>query len=203
MNMKKVDILAVLIIGIVSAAIAIPILSFIEWELPIIGDYILSLLVIFPIGAIGMLFVAQILAKKMPVVLQVAKCFLVGVMNTFIDFGMLNLLMGFFVIFSGWLYPVFKAMSFTVSAVSSYFWNKYWTFEKKETKPGAGEFGKLYVITGIGFFLNVGVASLLVNVVGPQFGLTEKIWATVAAGLGAFVVFTWNFLGYKFIVFKK
>ena len=203
MNMKKVDILAVLIIGIVSAAIAIPILNFIGWELPIIGDYVLSLLVIFPIGAIGMLFVAQILAKKMPVILQVAKCFLVGVMNTFIDFGILNLLMGFFVIFSGWLYPVFKAVSFTVSAVNSYFWNKYWTFEKKETKPGAGEFGKLYIITGIGFFLNVGIASLLVNVVGPQFGLTKKIWATAAAGLAAFAVFTWNFLGYKFIVFKK
>lgn len=203
MNMKKVDILAALIIGIVSAVIAIFILDFIEWDFPIIGSYLLSLLVVFPIGAIGMFFVAQILAKKMPVILQVAKCFLVGVMNTFIDLGTLNLLLWFFVAFSGPFYPIFKGASFSMAAVNSYFWNKYWTFKKKETKPGVGEFGKLYIITGIGLLINIGVASLIYELIGPQFGFSEKIWANISAGIAAFAVFAWNFSGYKFIVFKK
>lgn len=210
--MKKIDIIASLIIGVVSGLIAFLILDFIEWEflldfigweLPLLGDSPLVLLVVLPVGAVGMIFMAQILAKKTPVILQVAKCFLTGVLNTFIDLGVLNFLMGFLGIFSGWFYSVFKAISFSIATVNSYFWNKYWTFEKKETKPGAGEFGKLYIISGIGLFLNVGIASLLVKVGGSQFGLSEKIWANISAGIATFIVFGWNFFGYKFLVFKK
>ena len=97
----------------------------------------------------------------------------------------------------------FKALSFSIAAVNAYFWNKYWTFEKRETKPGAKEFGKLYIVTGIGFFLNVLIASLVFKTIGPQFGLSDKVWPTFSAGIATFIVFIWNFLGYKFIVFKK
>jgi putative flippase GtrA len=51
--------------------------------------------------------------------------------------------------------------------------------------------------------LNVGAASLVVNVIGPQFGMSEKLWANVGGIGAAFAVVVWNFIGYKFIVFRK
>jgi putative flippase GtrA len=51
--------------------------------------------------------------------------------------------------------------------------------------------------------INVGVASFVVNIVGPQFGMGKKIWASVGAIVAAFFAFVWNFLGSKFVVFKK
>ena len=202
--MKKVDILASFIIGVISAGIAMFILDFAEWEqFPLFGEYPLALFLVLPIGAIGMIFVANILVKKIPVVWQVAKCFLVGILNTFLYLGLLNLLMWHFQIFKGWHWNALNAAAFSIGAVNSYFWNKYWAFEKKETRPGAGEFGRLYVITGIGFFLNLGITYSLVNIVGPQFEFTAKIWNNLAAGIAVFIVFAWNFIGYKFVVFKK
>ena len=116
--------------------------------------------------------------------------------------GILNFLMWAFAITAGWGFSFFKAISFSIAAVNSYFWNRIWTF-KAESKASGKEFLKFYIVTGIGFFLNVGIASLIVNVVGPQFGMAMKTWANIGAIIAVVCVAAWNFLGYKFIVFKK
>jgi len=51
--------------------------------------------------------------------------------------------------------------------------------------------------------INVTVASLIVNLIQPQFGLSETIWANVGGIIAALVTVVWNFIGYKFVVFKK
>jgi hypothetical protein len=38
---------------------------------------------------------------------------------------------------------------------------------------------------------------------GPQFSIQTKIWEELSIILAALVAAIWNFLGYKFIVFKK
>jgi putative flippase GtrA len=149
----------------------------------------------------GMRFAFWI-GEKFAVLLQVAKFFLVGTLNTFIDSGFRNILSLIFKISSGLFYSIFKAISFLLATTNSYFWNKYWTFGKKET-PKTKEFYRFFIASGIGFLINVGIASFVVNVIGPKFGLTEKIWATVGDIVAAFGAFLWNFLASKFIVFKK
>jgi putative flippase GtrA len=49
----------------------------------------------------------------------------------------------------------------------------------------------------------VAIASFIVNVIGPQFGISSLIWANIGKIGGIIGAFIWNFLGYKFIVFKK
>jgi putative flippase GtrA len=49
----------------------------------------------------------------------------------------------------------------------------------------------------------VAVASLVVNSIGIKFGLTPLLWANVGKIAGIAVASIWNFLGYKFVVFKK
>jgi putative flippase GtrA len=85
--------------------------------------------------------------------------------------------------------------------VNSYFLNKFWTF-----KSASGRFPRFFIISLIGFGINVGIASLLVNIIGNPFaflGVSDVIWANIGAIAATLCTMTWNFIGYKFIVFKK
>lgn len=199
--MKKNDIIFPLVIG---EAIALIILL-ISRNIQELGGipYLWLLVVILPLLCLFGVSVAYWLSKKIKVFFQLAKFLLTGVLNTFVDLGVLNVLILIFGISSGALYSVFKGFSFFVSVINSYFWNKFWTFKKTETGVGKREFGQFALVAGIGFFINVAIASFVVNVIGPQFGLSSNIWANVGAIIATVCVFTWNFLGYKFFVFKK
>lgn len=203
----KTDIIAASVIGEIVALImlGISVVSKDVEEIKFVNDisYLWLLILVLPaLSILGILF-ARLLAKKIPVIIQVAKFFLIGILNTFIGLGVLSALMWFFSIFAGWQYSVFVAISFTFAVFNSYFWNKFWTFKKKETQVGAKEFSEFYLITGIGFLINISIASLLVNIIGPQFGFTIEFWAYIGSIIATICVATWNFLGYKFIVFKK
>jgi len=203
-NFKKSDIIASLIIAEADALLLLFILKTIDVELPSILDPFLRFLpLILPFLALVYIFVGSFFKEKLSTIFQLFKFTLTGSLNTFIDFAVLNLLMNAFLITSGWYFSFFKIISFSCAAVNSYFWNKFWTFKKKETKVGTKEFSQFYLITGISLLLNVGIASLIVNVIGAQFGLSETLWANVGAFIGVLGAFIWNFLGYKFIVFKK
>lgn len=134
---------------------------------------------------------------------QFLKFAIVGVINTLVDFGVLNLLIISSGHSSGIYYSVFKGLSFTAAVVNSYFWNRFWTFKDRQEKNPAAQFGKFILISVVGFGINVGTASLIVNVIGPQFGIRPAIWANVGALLAIAVSWVWNFTGYKFWAFKK
>lgn len=196
--MKLRDIIAGLIIGEASALLILIIFKNLKIEVIPIW----SLAIILPVLSLVGLQIAFLLARKFIILWQFAKFGLVGVLNTLIDLGVLNLLIFFSGITSGLGYSVFKGISFVVAVVNSYFWNKYWTFEKGgEVKTG--EFLQFFIVAGLGFAINVGTASLIVNIIGPQFGLSDKIWANIGAIIATLAGMIWNFLGYKFIVFKK
>lgn len=201
--MKKSDIIYPLIIGEAIALIFLGISS--SLDLPkIVLKVGIYFPVLLPILSLIGVFVAQLVGRKIPALFQLAKFVLVGALNTFVYLGVLNFLMAVFGISrEDWSYPVFIVPSFCFSVVNSYFWNKFWTYGKKDTGIKGVEFGKFFLITTIGFFLNLIIASFVFKVIGPQFGLSLKIWANIGAIIATICVFMWNFLGYKFIVFKK
>ncbi|MBI4359075.1 MAG: GtrA family protein [Candidatus Nealsonbacteria bacterium] len=190
--MKK-DLLISLLIGEISSWLILLIsqnlfqgLKF-WWLLPII----------FPLLCAGGMFVALFFKKKLFILYQFAKFFLVGGLNVLVDLGVLNLLILISAVSAGLGYSAFKGVSFLVATTNSYFWNKSWTFGSRQDK-----FGQFLVVSAIGFLVNVGTASLVVNLIGPQFGLNLKTWANLGALVGSVVGLAWNFLGYKFVVFK-
>ena len=134
----------------------------------------------------------------MQVLRQIIKFVIVGAFNTLVDLAVLNLFILLTGIAAGTPFIFFKGISFLVAVLNSYFWNRRWTFRSDKQV-----FIQFFIVSAIGLFLNVGTAALLVNIIGPQFGLSEKIWANVGAVGGTLVVMTWNFLGYKFVVFKR
>lgn len=201
--MRRTDIIISLIVGELIALLGLGILGglainfgFIYWALP----------VILPFFCFFCLWVAHLVSLKFlksETIYDAAQFLLIGVLNTLVDLGGLNFLMWISGISTGIWYSIFKGASFLVAVVNSYLWNKFWTFEAKRTSGMQAEFAKFFVVTLIGFGINVGISSFIVNAIGPQFGLSVKIWANLGAIVASVIGIFWNFLGSKFIVFKS
>lgn len=199
--MKKIDIILALITGEITAWFFYYLLK--DIAVLKIENLGLILAVSFPALALIGTWIAWLIGKRFLWIFQLAKYLLIGVLATITDLGVLNFLMWASGITAGILFSVFKSISFLVATSAKYFGDKFWAFEKIEKEGMRKEFGQFFIVTLIGLGLNVGVASLIVNVVGPQFGLSNKLWANVGGIAAAFAVTAWNFIGYKFIVFKK
>lgn len=133
---------------------------------------------------------------------QFGRFAVVGVLNTIVDLGVLNVLMFFTGISSGIYFSVFKTLSFLAAVTNSYIWNKRWTFKSSEP-VGARVYGLFIIVSVIGMAINVTTASLIVNFVAPPHGIGPELWANIGATLAIAVSLMWNFLGYRNIVFSK
>lgn len=143
------------------------------------------------------------LSKIRPFFFQLAKFGLIGVANTVVDLGIYNLFIYLSDVSSGYLIVVFKSFSVLAAIVNSYVWNKFWSFEKKEVHNVGEEFTQFLMVSLVGLLLNVGITAFVVNVIGAPVGVAEKTWANVGGLTASILVLTWNFIGYKFFVFKK
>lgn len=160
---------------------------------------------VFLFGAPVALFIFSFLSKFIPVLYQFAKFASIGVLNTTIDLGVFNLMTSLSGLpaeaIKGTVFAIFKAVSFLAATTNSFFWNKYWTFGAN-AKPQAGEVFKFYLIAIIGGFLNVAVATA-VRAANFSFIPANTLVNLVAPISGIICVFLWNFIGYKYVVFKK
>lgn len=133
---------------------------------------------------------------------QIAKYIVVGFINTVLDLAVLNVL-----IFldnrgrSGLYFAVFRSISFMCAVVNSYLFNKYWTF-----KGGAGktsfQLPVFLFLTLIGMGINLTVSVGVISFARPPAFLLAY-WPSIAALAGTAVALFWNFLAYKFVVFKS
>jgi putative flippase GtrA len=118
---------------------------------------------------------------------------MVGALNTLVDFGTFNILafaLGIPIVVA---YPI----SVAAGVANSFMWNKHWTFSAGASRTWSRE-----AVT----FIAVSVGGMLVNYVGflvlhflvgddSQIVVNlEKLAASVAS-------MTWNFLGYRYVVF--
>lgn len=133
---------------------------------------------------------------------QGAKFIIVGFSNTFIDFGVLNLLMWIFNSYKGSSIIPFKTTSFIIANINSYLWNKYWTFKQKQKKHVAQEYGTFLVVSGVALGIHLLIVYFVTTFIPPII-VGKELWANVANVIAVGIGFIWNFIGYKFIVFKK
>jgi len=168
-----------------------------------ISAYVWLLLIIFPIlGALG-IWVAYLISKRYLFVFQLAKFLLIGTMTALVDLTILNLLIFSFGTAVGVSFTIFKIISFLIAFSSKYFGDKFWAFTDDKMIGIGKQIGMFFAVTLIGLLINVVVASLIVNWVGPQFGLSSKLWANIAGITASLTTILWNFPAYKYLVFKK
>lgn len=205
--MKRPDIRNSLILGLIISVFTVSMLNALKAEIPSEYHSLLklwpALIVFIPLSVILWVYVASKLGTRYRTVFQFGKFIPIGVSNVSIDFGVLNILIYVSGIEAGYWFSVFKSISFLSAATNSYLWNKFWTFESGETRGMGKQFFKFLIVAGVGFLINVVVASFLVNFVGPVGGISPVLWANISALASVFIVVVWDFLGYKFLVFKK
>lgn len=155
--------------------------------------------VVFPIVAIVGMLVAYMLGKGMKILWQLAKFGLVGVMNTTIDFGILNFLVSLTGTTSGAGIVPLNLTSFGAATINSYFWNKSWVFDKSKKS----NFISFFVVSLIGIGINSGLVYVMTTYVPPVIVHSPVLWANLAKIIATFASLVWNFLGYKLVVFKK
>lgn len=143
------------------------------------------------------ILVAGAIGRKIAILWQIAKFGLIGILNTAVDFGILNYLSILTGITSGTSLIPLNALSFSVAVLNSYWWNKNWVFEGKKRVS----FVSFLVVSAIGILINTGIVVIATNI--NPFGLDNSLWLNVSKALATVVSLTWNFLGYRLIVFKK
>ncbi len=204
--MKKSDIILAILAGLGTAWIFYGMIQEIE-DIYVFGMDIkalsLFLYLILPIGAIFALWISNLIGKKFLFVPQAAKFLLIGILATLIDieiFKGLELVSG---LDTSVTRAAFKGVSFVGATFAKYWGNKFLAFEKKGTEKAGKELIQFYIVTLISLGMNVAVFSFLVNILGAQFGIPLSTWKTLCVILSGFIIFAWNFLACKFIVFKE
>lgn len=192
------DYLIAVVLGFITALLALLVLKNLQVNLPFNNSFILIL--IPTLWAAG-IWLGGFLSRWVGFMRQFARFAVSGFLATAIDFGILNFLMFVTGLASGLPFTLFKTASFVVAATNSYFVNKFWTFHKTE-KISYKEYLQFFAVSLVGITINVGIASLVVNGIGPQFEIELKAWANLGAVAGAGVGLIWNFIGFKLIVFK-
>lgn len=167
-----------------------------------LGKIIWLLPILFPLIFVFGIWFANLISKRIPVMMQIAKFGEIGLFNTFIDFGILNLLIGIFGETSGWYIALFNTFSFSFAVINSYFWNKHWTF-KKEKGRADKEFFQFLVVSAIGWVINTGIVFAGTNFISPILGASGGLWVNIMKIFATAASMIWNFIGYKFWAFKS
>ena len=96
-----------------------------------------------------------------------------------------------------------KAISFLVATFVKYWGNKRWAFEKYGEGSIKKEVFQFFIVTLVGLAIDIASFYYFTKILGPQFQTPAKVWTELSIILAALAAASWNFLGYKFVVFKK
>lgn len=198
----KKDLSFSIITGFITGLIAWRIFVFIDRS-EIFGFPMGALIIIVPILWILGVNLGYFLGRWVSFFNQFGRFAAVGFTNAAVDFGVLNFLIWYTGIESGWQYSVFKTISFLVAVNHSYLWNKYWVFEAGSSGRGQMELLKFIGVNVFSIIINVSIATLVVNFVDPIAGLDLKTWANVGAVVGSACALIFTFVGSKVLVFGK
>ncbi len=213
-NTTKKDYYLGTVAGFFIGLLVLPILRAANYEL-----YNQLAFVIIPVFVIGTplgLVIASWISQKISIVWQISKFGIIGVLNTFVDLGILAFLSYIFkqyflldskdilfnVVGGITFYSFYKSISFILANINSYVLNKYWTFKDIKKKSRA-EYLQFFTISVIAYLINVIIASYVFKDIQPIGGLKVEQWELIGGAIGSLAGLTWNFIGYKFIVFKK
>ena len=199
--MKFIDIIFALISGRIIAFLLQDILM--EWGISS-GLYVnLAVWLLFPAFSLFCLWIAYLIGKKFLFVYQIAKFLLVGAVATIIDlkiFELFNWILSYFLLVS-LLFS--KGLSFLIATALKYVGNKYWAFLKHEKENIKKEITQFFFVTVVGMAIDIIAFYIFVNIIGTQYTISQTLWIKLSVVFAGIVAAVWNFIGYKFWVFKK
>lgn len=143
-------------------------------------------------------------------IFQFLKFGVVGILNTLVDLGIFNILIFLFGLnVKGSSYILFKGVSFSAAVINSYILNRHFVFNDSADivflkKTPKKEFTIFFIISVVGLLLNVSISSFAFYLGSiADIPINHYVLANIGAITGSITVLVWNFIGYKFFVFKK
>ncbi|MFC1756542.1 GtrA family protein [Patescibacteria group bacterium] len=199
--MKK-DYLLAIIAGIFTALFLLPTfknITILEGALAFLPIVLIPLL-----WVIG-LSITKFLVRWVSFAYQFGKFIVVGFLNSSLDFGILNALSIFTGLTSGFFIGGVNIPGVILATTNSYFWNKFWVF-RKNGEPRSTDYSDFFSfipVVIISIFINGGIIILITTYVSPFWNLSPERWLNVAKVIATSVSLFWNFLAFKFFVFKS
>jgi len=217
--MKVIDIIFAIIAGKFIGFLAGDFLK--EWGIDIgfVGWIILWIIV--PLFSLFFLWLSYIIGKRLLFIFQAAKFLLVGASATIIDLQIFEFLIFIQSNKIFWTFGVVsilsfmplasKGISFLVATFIKYWGNKYWAFQKTDAgqlnnqeKIGwLKEIIQFFGITIVGLIIDIVSFYYFIEIMGPQISMAPAIWIKLSVIFAAATAALWNFIGYKFFVFKN
>ena len=183
--MKKIDVIFGIIGGLALAWVA----------LDFFGAYGWIFFIILPVLSVGGLLLCDTIGRKYLFIDQAGKFALAGAFADVIDIKVFQLLI-LLVPFS----LFFKGVSFIIAMAIKYWTNKHWAFEQHERDNMGRELVQFFLVTLVGLALDVASFYYFSRI---KTGISTHFWVELSIIFAALVAALWNFLGYKFLVFKK
>lgn len=174
------------------------------------------------------IWVGALLSRVKPFFLQLAKFAVVGMLNTAIDFGVLNAISLLSGVTKGFVIGGVNVPGVAIAVLNAYLWNKLWVFAPLEAPSGLNrtlnqnnnrqssklltghqgesvfhDLPKFLAVSGIGILVNSSIVTLLTTYVPHIAGLSDEAWLNAAKVMATGVSLVWNFTGYKFLVFRS
>lgn len=174
-----------------------------EWGIELLLFENLILWIILPFFSLFCLWLAYLIGKKFLFVFQAAKHLLIGALAMVVDLKIFEFLVWLLTLFAPINPLISKGISFLLATLLKYLGNKYWAFQKHEKENLNKEAIQFLRITLLGLLMDIGIFYYLVKITGPQLNLSLEGWVKLSVIFAALAAALWNFLGYKFLVFKK
>lgn len=98
-------------------------------------------------------------------------------------------------------YPVATTLAFIVSTTTNWYLGRTFTFKDPEAYKGKSvkEYLLVFLVSAIGLGFNILLMYFFVDVLG----MNTKIMQTSAKVISTGIVFMWNFLSRKFLIYKE
>ena len=135
------------------------------------------------------------------------KFIIVGTINTVVDFGILNLLVFFgytaSFIFFGQNFLIANAVSFGIAVINSFILNQVWVFNDSGQQHGKCQRIILFLaVTILSVFI---IQQVLFNILYYSYIHAENGFMSLNAAklIAATISAAINFLGYRYLVFRK
>lgn len=198
--MKKIDYAIAGLVGFFAGLAIVP-------TAYAVGVHSAATLLALPwIGAACIIFgvwLGGFLSRWIPMVAQLGKFGAVGILNTAIDFAVLNILSRALGITAGIVLGGVNMPGFAIAVVNSYFFNKLWVFrDRQKGESLLHDFPRFFAITLIGVALNSGLIIVLTTYASFLAGIDPASRLNLAKAVATIVTLIWNFAGYKLIVFR-
>lgn len=186
-------------VGTLIAILALPTLE----NLGVPTPFFLWLIFLPFATVLGLFVVWRLFKNTLPVLYQIGKYGIIGILNTVLSASIFNLLISSSNMTQGIAINLFALAAFFVSVTNSFLWNKFWTFSQKERAYIKTQYIKFFLVNGVVTILDLLFIHTGVNIIGAPAGFDQKIWANIIFFLTIPVSFLGNFLGYRRFVFRN